>query len=127
MVKQTSLNLVLISFICAFGVSLGALVLMLLAGAPTFARGPVFVIGTAVLSYFFFRTSDIKLVLSYSLVALGILFVLFPAFMYLGMPNALPDRNIIISPEQAFLIILATGFSSLVLAVALLRSPLKSK
>ncbi len=127
MVKQTNLNLLLISLVCAFGVSLGALVLLMLSGAPAWVRGPIFVIGVAILSYFFYHVKDIKLVLSYSLVALGLLFILFPTFMYLGIPKMLPEKGIMITMEQAALIMLATGFGALVLAIALIKSPLKGK
>ena len=127
MVKQTNVNLVLISLICAFGISVGTLVLLWLAGAPFPAREPVFAIGAFVLSYLFYRVGDIKLVLSYSLLALGIIFLLFPAFMYIGIPNALPGKEIMISGEQALMISFATGVGALVLAVAIIKSPLKSR
>ncbi len=127
MVKQTNLNLLLISLICGFGVSLGVLVLLYLAGVRNVIMAPVFVIGVAVLSYFFYRMKDIKLVLSYSLIATGALFVLFPAFMYLGIPQALPGKEIKISLEQFLMISIATGVSALVLAIALIKSPLRER
>lgn len=127
MVDQTKLNTGLIAFVCAFGVSFGVLVLLGLAYAPMDVRAPIFTIGVLVLSYFFYHLKDIRLILVYSLGALGILFLLFPMFMYLGIPKAFPEYEIKISGEQAALIGISTGASALVLAIALLRSPLRYK
>ncbi|PIY60766.1 hypothetical protein COY95_00090 [Candidatus Woesearchaeota archaeon CG_4_10_14_0_8_um_filter_47_5] len=127
MVKQTNLNLALISFGCAFGVSLGALVLLHLAMANPIGYAPLFVLGAVVLSFVFYRVADIKLVMVYSLMALGLLFLLFPMFMYLGIPRALPDRPIEITVQQAVLISAATGAAALVLAVALMKAQFKGR
>jgi hypothetical protein len=126
MVKKTTLDLALISFACAFCVSLGVIVLLQLGGTKFEALAPIFVIGAVVLSYVFYRIGDIKLILVYSLGAVGILFVLFPTFMYLGIPRAVPEQ-IEITLEQAVAISVATGVAALILAIALLKSPLKGK
>jgi hypothetical protein len=125
MVKETKLNILLISFICAFGISFGALVLLGLAYMPFELRAPIFVIGALVLSYFFYRIGDISRIIIYSLIGIGIVFFLFPTFMYLGVPKAFPGKEIVISQDQAILISIATGGSALILAIALLKSPFK--
>ena len=125
--EQTKLNSALISFVCAFMVSFGITVLLSLVGTEPRTMAPIFVVGAVVLSYFFYRVHDIKLILVYSFLAIGLLFVLFPAFVYLGIPRSLPGYEIKITSEQAVLISIATGASALVLAIALKNSPLKSR
>ncbi len=127
MVKKTTMDLALISFACAFCVSLGVIVLLQLGGGRFEVLAPVFTIGAVVLSYVFYRIGDVKLILVYSLGAVGILFVLFPTFMYLGIPRAVPGQMIEITLEQAVAISVATGVAALILAIALLKSPLKGK
>ncbi|MFH1448435.1 MAG: hypothetical protein ABIG39_06225 [Candidatus Micrarchaeota archaeon] len=127
MVTQTRLNLSLISFICGFVLSLAVLILLDMVGVGPEAMAPIFTIGVAVLSYLFYTIGDIKNILVYSLIAIGLLFLLFPMFMYLSIPGSLPEYEISISTEQAIFIGLSTGISALVLALAILKSPLKSK
>jgi len=127
MMKKTTIDLALISFACAFCVALGVIVLLQLGGTKFEALAPIFVVGAVALSYIFYRIGDVKLILVYSLGAVGILFVLFPTFMYLGIPRAVPGHTIEITLEQAVAISVATGVAALILAIALLKSPLKGK
>lgn len=127
MVSQTKLNTALISFTCAFGIAVGVVVLLGLVGTRGEALAPIFAIGAVVLSYFFYRTGDIKLILAYSLVAMGFLLLLFPTFMYLGIPNSFPELEIRITGTQALFIGLSTGIAALVLAIAILKSPFRGK
>lgn len=124
---QTNTNLLLVSFACAFGVSLGVLILLALAYVPFEVRGPVFAVGFFVLSYIFYHVKDIKLIMVYSLIAVGLLFLLFPTFMYLGIPAAFPEREIKISTESLLLITGTTGLASLVLGYALMKVQFKGK
>ncbi len=126
-VNQTKLNLALVSFICAFGVSLGVVVLLALAGVVHDVLAPIFVIGTVVLSYFFFHDGDIRNILAYTLVALGLLLLLFPTFMYLGIPKSFPELDIRITDGQALMVGASTGLAALILAFAILKSPFKGK
>jgi hypothetical protein len=125
MVSQTKLNTALISFTCAFGIAVGVVVLLGLVGTRIESLAPIFAIGAVVLSYFFYGVGDIKLILAYSLVAMGFLLLLFPMFMYLGIPNSFPEIRI--TGTQALLIGLSTGLAALVLAIAILKSPFKGK
>ncbi len=121
MAHQTKINSFLISFICAFGISFGAIILLHLVKTPAAALAPIFTIGIVVLSFFFYKINDPQVILGYSLLSVGLLFLLFPAFMYLGVPSSFPEYEIKVSLEQVILLGAVTAASSVVLAVAILK------